>query len=234
MVDGQRISDGGLLRVATNSSGGGPLEWVAAPLQAATRVLHLCCGADPLAPELPAGSWLGVDPEATAGPPPRVRGEPTAIPVRTSTVDGIALLLALPRLTDLDAVFAELRRVLVPGGTLVLLVPSASARTVAELRLAPVLSGVHRAWRHLSALDSAGWLLHAADFAVVGDDRVSFGLPLPDAGAARDLVDRLPRSGLWPPELPSDVRERARVTLARRAGPGRVLPLPLRRLVARR
>ena len=63
---------------------------------------------------------------------------PTALPVRTSAVDGFALLLALPRLPDLDGLFAELRRVLRPGGTLVLLVPSAVRRSVLELRLSAV------------------------------------------------------------------------------------------------
>jgi hypothetical protein len=63
---------------------------------------------------------------------------------------------------------------------------------------------------------------------------VAFTLPLPDADAARDLVDELPRAGLWPPDLPAEVRSRALDGLIRRAGPGRVLPLPLRRVVARR
>ena len=93
---------------------------------------------------------------------------------------------------------------------------------------------MHRGWRNRSALDRAGWLLAAADFAVLGDDRVTFTLPLPDADAALDLVDALPRAGLWPPDLPPEVLRRVTAGLARRAGPGRVLPLPLRRLVARR
>jgi SAM-dependent methyltransferase len=198
-------------------------------------VLDLCCGSGPLSAELPAGRWLGVDPEpGPAGRSPLVRSDPTALPLRSGAVDGIAVLLALPRLPDLDTVFAELRRVLRPGGTLVLLVPSAEPRSVADLRLARLLSPVHRSWLHRSALDRAGWLLAAADFAVLGDDRVPFALPLPDAAAARELVVDLPRAGLWPPGLPADIRTRVADGLARRAGQGRVLPLPLRRLIARR
>lgn len=224
-----------LLRAATDRTGAGPLEWAVAPLLTATRVLDVCCGAGPLADELPAGRWLGVDPAVGAsGRTPRIRASPVALPLRTNAVDGIALLLALPRLPDLDALFAELRRVLRPGGTLVLLVPSALPHSVAELRLAPVLAPVHRAWRHRSALDRAGWLLAAADFAVLGDDRVAFSLPMPDAAAARDLVAALPRAGLWPPDLSVAVRTQVEAGLARRARPGRVLSLPLRRLVARR
>ena len=226
--------DGTVLGRATDRSGGHPLAWVAGPLLGVGRVLDVCCGSGPLADELPAGRWLGVDPDPGPGRPARLRARPDALPVRTSGADGIALLLALPRLPDLDGLFAELRRVLRPGGTLVLLVPSAVGRSALELRLASTLAGVHKHWPNRSGLDRAGWLLAAADFAVLGDDRVGFTLPLPDADAARDLVDQLPRAGLWPPDLPAEVRTRVLDGLTRRAGPGRVLPLPLRRLVARR
>lgn len=224
-----------LLRAATDRSGGGPLPWSAAPLRNADRVLELCCGTGRLAGDIAPGRWVGVDsPLPPCGRIPRLAGEATALPLRTSSVDGVALLLALPSLRDVDGMFAELRRVLRPGGTLVVVVPSAVPRSLAELRLAPLLSPVHRAWQHRSALDRASWLLSAADFALLGDDRVSFALPVPDAAAARELVDALPRAGLWPPDLPADVRERVATGLARRAGRDRVLPLPLRRLVARR
>lgn len=237
MIDAELPAGGAaerLLRAATDRVGHGPLPWAAGPLLAARRVLDLRCGTGPLAEELPPGHWLGVD--AAAGPRrPRLRAIPTALPLRTNAVDGICLLLALPRLRNLDGVFAELRRVLRPGGTLVAVVPSASARSLPELRLAPLLAPVHRTgWVNRSALDRAGWLFAAADFAVISDDRVSFALPLPDAATAARLVVELPRAGLWPSALPADLQARLAVRLAERAGPGRVLPVPLRRLVARR
>jgi SAM-dependent methyltransferase len=221
---------GRLLRTATDRNGTGPLGWTASPLANATRVLDVCCGSGPLAEEF-TGRWVGVDPAPKPGGRPVVAGAATALPLRDNAVDGAVLLLALPRLPDLDAMFAELRRVLRPTGTLVVVVPSASPRSLAELRTA----AVHRTgWTNRSALDQAGWLLAAADFAVLGDDRGAFTLPLPDAAAAHALVDDLPRAGWWPPDLPADVRERVAAGLVRRAGPGRVLPVPLRRLVARR
>jgi SAM-dependent methyltransferase len=209
-----------LLQAMVDHRGQGPLPWIAAPVAGADRVLDLCCGGGALAPFLAPGQWLGVDPGS--GPHrPRLRGAPTAIPLRDNAVDGVTVLLALPHLPDLDAVFAEIRRVLVPGGTLVLLVPSGSMRSVAEFRAARLLRPVRGgAWTNRSALDSAGWLLQAADFAVLGDDRVAFTLPLPDAAG-------LPRSGLWPPGVPAAV-------LAAVTASGRPLPIPMRRLVARR
>jgi SAM-dependent methyltransferase len=223
-----------VLRAASDGHGTGPLPWVAAPLRDADRVLDVSCGAGALAPELGTDRWLGIDP-APARYRPRLRAEPAALPVRTNGVDGVAMVLTLPRLTALDSVFAELRRVLRPAGTLVVLVPSASIRTVAELRHARVLTAVHRSgWTNRSALDRAGWLLQAADFAVLADDRVAFTLPLPDAAAAVDLVEALPRCGLWPSTLPREVLTTVAHQLATRAGPGQVLPVPMRRLVARR
>jgi SAM-dependent methyltransferase len=221
---------GRLLRTAADRYGTGPLAWTASPLANATRVLDVCCGSGPLAGEF-AGRWVGVDPAPQPGAAPVVAGVANALPLRDNAVDGAVLLLALPRLPDLDAVFAELRRVLRPSGTLVVVVPSASPRSLTELRTAPV----HRTgWTNRSALDQAGWLLAAADFAVLGDDRGAFTLPLPDVAAANALAADLPRAGLWPTGLPADVRERVAARLARHAGPGRVLPVPLRRLVARR
>jgi SAM-dependent methyltransferase len=224
----------GLLSAASDGRGTGPLPWVAAPLRDADRVLDLCCGAGALAPELGTDRWLGIDP--FPGPRrPRLRAEPAALPVRTNGVDGVAMMLTLPRLAALDSVFAEVRRVLRPAGTLVVLVPSASVRSMLELRYARVLATVHRSgWTHRSALDRAGWLLQAADFAVLADDRVPFTVPLPEAAAAAGLVEALPRCGLWPSGLPPEVLTAVAQHLASRAGPGQVLPVPMRRLVARR
>jgi SAM-dependent methyltransferase len=226
---------GGLLAAAVDRAGHGPLPWLADPLRNAARVLELCCGPGLLAGELGPDRWVGVDPVAgTEREGPFVQGLPDAVPLRANAVDAVALLLALPSLPDLDAVFAEVRRVLRPGGTLVVGVPSATAGSLTQLSSARLLRPVHAQWRHRSALDRAGWLLAAADFSVLGDDRVPFALPLPDSAAALALAERLPAARLWPPELPEPVRAAAAARLARASGPGRVLPVPLRRLVARR
>jgi SAM-dependent methyltransferase len=230
--DATGVTAARLLHAATGSRGSGPVPWLLAPLEGASRVLELHCGHGALA-EVVGPRWVGVDP-AARGPRPVVRGLPTAIPLRDDTVDAVLIVLALPRLPALEPVFAELRRVLVPRGSLVAVVPSVSVRSVAELRWARSLAPVRRgAWPHRSALDHLGWLLHAADFAVPGDDRVAFSLPLEDAADACRLVDELPAAGIWP-ELPRADHATVTAALVRRAGPGATLPIPLRRVVGRR
>jgi len=226
---------GPLLALAADRAGHRPLPWLAAPLRTARRVLEISPGGALLRAEFETARWLGLDIDGTlAAPGAQVRADPCDLPVRSGSVDAVALLLALPSLPRLDPVFAELRRVLRPGGTLLVGVPSAAGGSWGERSASRLLRPVHRAWPHRSALDHTGWLLAAADFSVMGDDRVAFALPIPDAAAALALAERLPAARLWPPDLPEDVRAGVAARLARRAGPDRVLPVPIRRLVARR
>jgi SAM-dependent methyltransferase len=229
---------GRVLRAAVDPRGRHALPWAVVPLANADRVLELGPGllGDELGPR-----WVWLDPggrvveggRLTAGAGEEGAG-PAAIPLGTNSVDAVCLLLTLPRLANVDALFAEVRRVLRPAGTLVAVVPSRTVRTLPELVLARLLAPVRQgAWPNRSGLDRAGWLLAAADFAVMGDDRVPFAVPLPDPAAAHAAVTELPQTGLWP-DLPADARMRIADGLARRAGPGRVLPVPMRRLVARR
>lgn len=211
------------------------LPWTVAPLAGAQRVLEI--GPGVLGGVLD-GRWRWLDPAGQI----RAEGGPAAVPstlpvpwrLATNAVEAVCLMLALHRLVALDAMFAEIRRVLRPGGTLVVLAPSVTLRTMPEVRLAGLLRPVRRgAWPNRAGLDNAGWLLAAADFAVMNDDRMPFALPLPDPAAAAEAVATLPETGLWP-ALPAEVADGLAAELARRSGPDRVLPLPVRRLVARR
>lgn len=220
-----------VLRAMALPGGADPIRWLLSPLVDARRILELPCGRGGLGTEL-GSRWVGVDPCARRTP--TVRGLPTAVPVRENGVDAVLTVLALPRLPALDEVFAEVRRVLEPGGSFVALVPSASVRSLAELRYAAALRPVRRGrWRNRSALDSLGWLLHAADFAVPADDRVVLSLPLDDAAEALRLVDDLPAAGIWPDLTESD-RRSVVSGLVRLAGPQARLPIPVRRVVGRR
>lgn len=187
------------------------------------------------------GALVGPRGAATAWAREIVRGEVVdgagdrALAARDrSSADAVVLVLALHRCAEPAGLLADVRRVLRPGGTLVVVTPSVARRTPTDLRWSRVLRPVRSGpWRHRSALDRAGWLLAAADFAVLTDERRTFTLPLPDAAAARTAVDALPAAAVWP-EFEPALRTRLATALAQRAGSGRHLPVPLRRLVARR
>jgi hypothetical protein len=131
----------------------------------------------------------------------------------------------LPELPDLDGLFAELRRVLRPHGLLTMLVPDGPPL---GLRARGLRGRVRASWAHRSAVDHPDWLLTAADFAVMGDDRVVFQAPAVSESPAAH-VDALCAAGLLPHSLPADVR--GDLARQRTVRDGRVA---LRRLVARR
>jgi SAM-dependent methyltransferase len=164
-------------------------------------------------------------------------GHSSQLPLRTNGVAAVAATMCMPSIPVLDDLFAELRRVLRPAGTLAALVPSRSIRSLTELRiwrpLRRTLAG-HPGFRNESACDLLHWLLVAADFAVMVDQRRTFWLPVPDGESAVHVIDGLVESGIWPPDVEPERLGQARQALARFAAPGRALPIPLRLLVARR
>lgn len=163
-------------------------------------------------------------PSATLG------GAANALPLSDKSVGTLVVPLLLPVLEDIDGLFAELRRVLRPHGLVTMLVPGPPSF---GWRGRGLRAEVRRHWRNRSAIDHPDWLAAAADFAVLGDDRLVFTMtgdtgPHPHGA----VVDRLCTAGLHPPELPTDVRGRVAAHHAARAG--RPMRVGLRRLVARR
>ncbi len=234
-----------LLRGARDQLGRDPYQWLATPLRdGPTPVLDVLCGTAPTRSDLPGLRWVGVDPDgdallagAAAGRGPLVRADPTRLPIASSSISTLCLALCLPQLGAMDALFAELRRVLRAGGTVFAMVPSRPRATLTELRAWRALSralGEGDGWPTASARDRLGWILAAADFAVLGDDRVTFWLPLPDVPSADALVDGLVAGLLWPSGVPAERVQRAKDVMRGRVGPDRHMPIPLRRVVARR
>lgn len=233
-----------LLRTARERGGQDPFQWVTDPLHDAQGpVLDVMCGTAGTRTAV-VGRWVGADVDteqladaAAVGRGPLVRANPSRLPIATRSVAGLLLVLCLPRLYSFDALFAELRRVLQPGGTLVAMVPAKPSASLAEVRAWRLLSktlGQGDGWPSRSARDHLGWVLAAADFAVLGDDRATFWLPLSDGESAGAFVDGLLAGPLWPAGITPERASRAKQLLLRRTGPGRRMPLPLRRMVARR
>jgi hypothetical protein len=209
----------GALDLAVEPDGTSPATWLArslAGLEGPTVTVH------------------GHGDEVLITPGPGVRAGPRDLPLASRSVGSVALDMCLPGLADLDGLFGEVRRVLRPAGCVAALVPCRPPVTDRSWRALHRALGHHLRPRNRSATDELHWLIAAADFAVLFDQHRTFRLPLPDAEAAARAVEALTRGGVWPPDLHAEQLDAARTALARRAGPGRSLPVRLRLLVARR
>jgi SAM-dependent methyltransferase len=232
-----------LLHSATDRTGRTPEQWLAAALAGADGpVLELRAAASDPARRVTLRMLVPTGPgHAEAGRAGAGTAEADRLPVLTSGLAGLRATMCLPVLEPLDGLFAELRRVLRPTGTLAALVPSRPGSLVLAPRgwrplnraLNRALAG-HPGFRNESARDHLSWLFTAADFAVLTDQRRVFWLPIPDRATAEATIAALVPAGIWPPDVPAAGVQRATEELARLAAPGLRLPIALRMLVGRR
>jgi SAM-dependent methyltransferase len=124
-----------VLADARDDEGGSPYDWLVRAVPAgASTVVDLACGSGPVAAMLPAAQVVGVDRSAgelgrarTEGGRRLVRAEARALPLAGGWADAVVASMALMLLAPLEAVLAEVARVLRPGGTLVATVPVRAA-----------------------------------------------------------------------------------------------------------
>lgn len=209
------------LGAARDAGGRSPRSWLDASLDGMGQPVVA------LRPGARRGVTLAVEPW-------RAAADHRSLPLRTKAIAAVALDMCLPSLDGVDVLFAELRRVLRPAGTVAALVPLRPGFGATAWRSVEKALGGRPGFRNESARDHLHWLFAAADFAVLTDQRCTFRLPLPDGPAAERAVDALVEGGFWPRELDPARLDAARRALAGRAGPGRSLPLRMRLLVARR
>lgn len=119
-----------VLSEACDVDGTNPYAWLLAvvPCDPGVMALDLACGSGPLQTTAPRLRWVGVDRSpgelaraAKVLPRVLVRGDGQRQPFRDTTFDLVACSMALMLFDPVDAVLAEIHRVLRDDGTLVLL-----------------------------------------------------------------------------------------------------------------
>jgi SAM-dependent methyltransferase len=202
-------------------------------------VVDLACGSAPLWPVLgeSARSWTGVDASdgelalaAERGAASLVRADVTALPLPDRCADVVVCAMSLQLVQPLERALAEVARVLRPGGTFVATVPVNRPVLPRDLRvLLPVLTALRSrlGYPNDDALEDPARAFADAGLTLGGDERLRFGLPVPDADAGRLWLE-----SLYLPGVPAE-RVAAAGRAVERAVPT-VLPVPVRRLVATR
>lgn len=227
----------GVLSRARAASTGDPYDWLLAAVPVGGRVLDVACGNAPLRPRLPDRAYLGVDTSVAGlaaahrrGAGPLVCASATALPVPTASVEVVTCSMALHVLTPLPAALAEIRRVLVPGGRMVAILPARRPLRVGDL---PVLAGLlgilgrRLTYPNDRALARLPVLLEGAGLRLAGDQGRRFAYPLRTATDADWFL-----ASLYLPGIPAG-RYGAAAGFLRALARARVhVPVPIRRVVA--
>lgn len=227
---------------ATDPRHGSPHDWLVSAIpHKPGDVLDVACGSAPLHPRLvaTASSYFGVDASHAEleeakrrARGPVTHGDARDLPVADASADTVVSAMGLMLVQPLDAAIREVARVLRPGGTVALLLPATSPLHLADMR--PLLALV----RHLGTPGSMPQrvtrrrlfpLLRSFELTVTHEARHRFAFPL----HTRDNV-RLALRSLYTPSHSHDRIAAAENALARLAGSGRSLPLPLQVVVARK
>ena len=230
-----------ILARARHATAGSPYSWLRAAIPPDPgAVVDVACGSAPLHPLLPdAVSYLGIDRSraelsyaAGQGRGPLVTADALSLPLPSGSVDVVACSMAVMLLQPIDAALAEVARVLRPGGRFVTMRPVGTPFRPADLRVAGTLVASLRHTPEMPQRFSGSGLrarLQRAGLRVTSDEALRFVHPLESAADAGCAVE-----ALYLPHVGDDRRRTAAVALARIARPGRELPIPLRRTVARR
>lgn len=220
---------------------GTPYQWLADELPAAPGfVLDVACGNAALLPCLrDHDGYLGIDLSSSEielarlqGRGPVIHGDARRLPVPDASVDTVVSSMGLMLVQPLEHAVAEMARVLRPGGTVALLLPSTWPIQAGDVPLGLALSLRLRGPGSMPQQVTVGRLrraMSAVGMSVVRATRHRFPFALHDHEHARLAVRSLYTPGRSPRQL-----ARAESLLAQHAGDGVELPVPLLRVLARR
>lgn len=221
-----------------DADGATPYRWlIEAVPSGAGFMVELACGSSPLLPLVAQRLVLGVDrswgelQRAAAAGARVVCADAGGIPIPDGAADVVACSMALMLMNPLERVFAEISRVLRPGGALVATVPCSTPLTSRDLWVyGRLLTALHiRGLGYPDAVENVDTRLAAAGMVLREDSRRRFAFTV----ATPADVDLFLRS-LYLPGVQDSAIEDSRRLLGRaaRRGAGLQLGIPIRRIVA--
>lgn len=223
-----------LLGPAVDRDGRSPYEWLLDVRPADGLAIDVGCGSAPTSGHAP---WVGVDRSeaelrraAGRGCTTLALGDAGHLPFVDGAAATVVASMSLMVVADPGAALAEARRVLRPGGSLLVMVPAAAPMTVRDrARMGSVMALVGRAgfpFPHREVLHHTAGQIVDAGFEVRSDECRRFAVPLRSAEDGERFVRSLYLPRISQPRLEASLR------LARRWRGS--LGIPLRRIVARR
>lgn len=227
-------------RHAADPEAGTPYAWLVHALDRPLgRVLDVACGNAALLPWLEDyDAYLGVDTSEdelararNLRRGPVMLADARRLPVADASVDTVVSSMGLMLVDPVEQALAEVRRVLVPGGSLALLVPSMWPVSLRDARLglplALALRGPGSMPQHFF-VHRLRRLLDAAGLSMVDAQRRRFPFPVRRAADATLAV-----RSLYTPGRSARSLMRGQEVLTRLTGPDAELPVPLLRVLAR-
>jgi SAM-dependent methyltransferase len=216
---------------ARDDAGRSPYDWLVEALPAgATSVVDVACGSGPVAGLVAGATVIGVDQSAgelSRARGLRVRARACALPLAGGCADAVVSSMALMLLHPLEAVLAEVARVLRPGGTFVATMPRRSAGSPVFAAILRDLDQIGLTYPEPLDGGDAPERFAAAGFRLVADESAVFARVVQGPDDAEHVV-----RSFYAPGAGED-RVAAAVTALQRAAPVAV-GYRIRRLVARR
>lgn len=223
---------------ASTSAGRNPYQWLLEVIPRDANLLDLACGSAPLLRAGWKGTWTGVDRSPHEVDLARriagdrvVRAEADDLPFADHHFSAVACSMAFMLLQPLHDCLAEVSRVLVPGGTLVLVLPGgASPLTAGDLwKWSRLLLALRRSRLAYPNEHPARDLVHSEirrGLRIVRDDRRRFTFRIETQHDAHRFIDSLYLPGI------SELRRQGAYRTAR-SWIGADIGIPLRRLLVR-
>ena len=183
-----------VLACARDSAGRSPYDWVVEAVPpGATTVVDLACGSCPIAGSMAGVRVVGVDQSAAEllrGSGLRVRARASALPLPRACAGAVVSSMALMLLHPLEAVLAEVARVLQPAGFFVATVPSraASAGTPGFTAILRALDQQGLAYPEQLRDDGLAERFSACGLTLLADDTTVFHRPVAGADDAAQIV----------------------------------------------